>query len=472
MNEEKLLEGVRVANIGVELFSDSLVSQNAPVVQVDWRPAAGGDPEMVERLDRLTSCDAANDIAMERLQAARPVWVDVGVAADAIPGMGERMFLHAGPPIIWENMSGPMRGAMIGAMLLEGWAKDESEAEKLGAGGEITFEPCHHHSAVGPMAGVISPSMPVNIIENQAPSDLGGGNRSYSNLKEGLGKVLRYGAYSPDVLDRLRWMADELAPAMQETVKAMEGGLDIKNIIARALHMGDEVHNRNLAATATVFRMIMPHLADSVSDTKVISRVADFIAGNDHFFLNLGMPAAKASLDAMANVEGCSLVYAMARNGTEFGIRVSGLGNQWFTAPAKHPVGLFFPGYGQEDANLDIGDSAIMETLGLGGFAMGAAPAIVQFVGGSTAEAIQATNEMYGITWTRSRDYTLPIFDFTGVPMGIDIRKVIETGIYPNINTGIAHRNAGIGQIGAGILRAPEAPFQEAFEALAEKMSA
>jgi hypothetical protein len=365
-----------------------------------------------------------------------------------------------------------MRGAMIGAMLLEGWAKDESEAEKLGAGGEITFEPCHHHSAVGPMAGVISPSMPVNIIENQAPSDLGGGNRSYSNLNEGLGKVLRYGAYSPDVLDRLRWMADELAPAMQETVKAMEGGLDIKNIIARALHMGDEVHNRNLAATATVFRMIMPHLADSVSDTKVISRVANFIAGNDHFFLNLGMPAAKASLDAMANVEGCSLVYAMARNGTEFGIRVSGLGNQWFTAPAKHPVGLFFPGYGQEDANLDIGDSAIMETLGLGGFAMGAAPAIVQFVGGSTAEAIQATNEMYGITWTRSRDYTLPIFDFTGVPMGIDIRKVIETGIYPNINTGIAHRDAGIGQIGAGILRAPEAPFQEAFEALAEKMSA
>ncbi len=427
---------------------------------------------MIERLDQLASCDAANDIAMERLQAARPVWVNVGVAADVIPEMGERMLLHAGPPIIWEDMSGPMRGAMIGAMLLEGWAKDESEAQKLGAGGEITFEPCHHHSAVGPMAGVISPSMPVNIIENRAPSGLGGGNRSYSNLNEGLGKVLRYGAYSPDVLERLRWMADELAPAMRKTVKAMEGGLDIKNIIARALHMGDEVHNRNLAATATLIRMIMPYLADSVSDTKVISRVANFIAGNDHFFLNLGMPAAKASLDAMANVEGCSLVSTMARNGTEFGIRVSGLGDRWFTAPAKHPAGLFFPGYGQEDANLDIGDSAIMETLGLGGFAMGGAPAIVQFVGGSTAEAIQATNEMYGITWTRSRDYTLPIFDFAGVPMGIDIRKVIETGIYPNINTGIAHRDAGIGQIGAGILRAPETPFQEAFEALTEKMSA
>lgn len=472
MNGNIILGGVRVANIGVELFSDCLVSQNSPVVQVDWRPPAGGDPNMIERLDQMTSCDAANDIAIERLQAARPVWVDVGVAAEAIPGMGERMLLHAGPPIDWENMSGPMRGAMIGAMLLEGWAKDENEAEHLGACGEIIFDPCHHHSAVGPMAGVISPSMPVNIIENQAPSELGGGNRSYSNMNEGLGKVLRYGAYSPDVLSRLRWMADELAPAMRKTLKAMEGGLDIKNVIARALHMGDEVHNRNLAATGTLIRMIMSPLADSVSDLKVISRVAKFISGNDHFFLNLGMPAAKASLDAMANVEGCSLVYAMARNGTEFGIRVSGLGEQWFTAPAKHPIGLFFPGYGQEDANLDIGDSAIMETFGLGGFAMGAAPAIVQFVGGSTAEAIQATNEMYGITWTRSRDFTLPIFDFDGVPTGIDIRKVIETGIYPHINTGIAHRNAGVGQIGAGILRAPEAPFQEAVEALAKKMSA
>ena len=234
--------------------------------------------------------------------------------------------------------------------------------------------------------------------------------------------------------------------------------------------MGDEVHNRNLAATATFIRLIMPHLAEAVGDGKAVARAARFISGNDHFFLNLGMPSAKASLEAMRGIENCSLVHTMARNGTDFGVRVSGLGDRWFTAPAKMPIGLFFPGFRQEDANPDIGDSAIMETLGLGGFVMGAAPAIVQFVGGTPAEALRATNEMYGITWTRSRDYTLPILEFAGAPMAIDIRKVVETNIFPIINTGIAHRRAGIGQIGAGILRAPEAPFREALLALAETM--
>ncbi len=470
MSTKKLLEGIRIANIGVELFAESIAAQNAPVVQVDWRPPAGGDPEMMNRLDRLAACDAANDIAIERLQAARPVWVDVGVAMEDIPGMGERTLLHAGPPITWERMSGPLRGAMTGATLLEGWAQDANEAEQLCASGEIAFEPCHHHSSVEPMAGVVSPSMPVSIIENRAPAELGGGGRAYCTLNEGLGKVLRYGAYSEDVLERLKWMAEELAPALRAALRATPEGLDIKSVIARALQMGDEAHNRNVASTSCIARTLMPCLAETVNDTWVISRVAAFWAGNDHFFLNLAMPAAKASLDTMAGIEGSSLVYAMSRNGTDFGIRVAGLGDAWFTAPAKHPVGLFFPGFSQEDANPDIGDSAIMETLGVGGFAMAAAPAIVSFVGSSTAEAFQATNEMYGITWARSRDYTLPVLDFAGVPMGIDIRKVIETGIYPNINTGIASRNAGVGQIGAGVLRAPEAPFQKAFEALVDKV--
>lgn len=469
MSANKLLDGIRVANIGVALFAESIAAQDAPVVQVDWRPPAGGNTDMLEHLDRLTSCDAANDVAIERLQAARPVWVDVGVAINEVPGMGERTLLHAGPPITWEHMSGPLKGAMIGAILLEGWAQDAEAAEKLCASGEIIFEPCHHHSTVGPMAGVVSPSMPVSIIENRAPAQLGGGGRAYCTLNEGLGKVLRYGAYSPEVLTRLRWMAGELAPALRAALEAMPDGLDIKNVIARALQMGDEAHNRNVAATSTVARSLMPHLAEAVDDNKAISRVAEFLGGNDHFFLNLAMPAAKVSLDAIAGVEGSSLVYAMSRNGTDFGIRVAGLGDAWFTAPAKNPVGLFFPGYSQEDANPDIGDSAIMETLGVGGFAMAAAPAIVEFVGGSTAEAFQATNEMYGITWTRSRDYTLPVLDFAGVPTGVDVRKVIETGIYPVINTGIAHKDAGVGQIGAGVLRAPEAPFQKAFDVLVEK---
>jgi len=468
-NPLSLLEGVRVANVGAELFAESIRAQGGRAAQVDWKPPAGGDRQTAGIIERMSACDEANERAAERLQAARPTWIDVATAKDVIPGMQDRMILHSGPPIAWERMSGPMRGAVVGAILLEGWAKDEREAERLGANGEISFEPCHHHSSVGPMAGVTSPSMPVNVIENQAPPELGGGNRAYCNLNEGLGKVLRYGAYSPEVLDRLRWMREELGPAIRATIRAM-GGLDIKNLIARAIHMGDEVHNRNLAATATFIRMTMPHLADAVGDGKLVARAARFISGNDHFFLNYGMPSAKASLEAMRGVENCSLVYTMARNGTDFGIRVSGLGERWFTAPAKMPIGLFFPGFRQEDANPDIGDSAIMETLGLGGFVMGAAPAIVQFVGGTPAEALRATNEMYGITWTRSRDYTLPVLEFAGAPMAIDVRKVVETNVLPIINTGIAHRQAGIGQIGAGILRAPEAPFREALLALAEKM--
>ncbi|MDA0999285.1 MAG: DUF1116 domain-containing protein [bacterium] len=424
---------------------------------------------MKDLIDRMGACDAANDAALARLQAARPFWVDVGVAGEVVPGLGGRMILHAGPPVAWEKMCGPLRGAIVGACIFEGWAKGAAAAERLAASGEIAFAPNHHHSAVGPMAGVMSPSMPVFILENRAPADLGGGGRAFCTMNEGLGKVLRYGAYDDEVLGRLRWMRDELAPAMKATVDSM-GGLDLKNIIARALHMGDELHNRNVAATVTFVQVTIPHLVRGVGDAEVASRVAAFIAGNDHFFLNFGMPAAKVSLEAMAGVENCSLVYTMARNGTEFGIRVSGMAERWFTAPATIPIGLFFPGFTQADANLDIGDSAIMETLGVGGFAMGAAPAIVLFVGGTTGDAIRATNEMYGITWGRSQDYTLPSFDFAGTPTAIDIRKVVETGIYPNINTGIAHKEAGVGQIGAGILRAPEAPFQDALRALAERM--
>lgn len=464
-----LLNEVRAANVGVEIFAESLRAQGGEVVQVNWRPPAGGDKKMMDLIDRMGACDAANDAAFARLQAARPTWVGVGIAGEIVPGLEERMILHAGPPVAWENMCGPLRGAIVGVCIFEGWAKDAGEAGRLAASGEIVFAPNHHHSSVGPMAGVMSPSMPVFILENQAPAALGGGGRAYCTMNEGLGKVLRYGACDDEVLDRLRWMRDELAPAMQATVESM-GSLDLKNIIARALHMGDELHNRNVAATATFVRVVMSHLARGVGDAGTIERVAAFIAGNDHFFLNFGMPAAKISLEAMGGVENCSLVYTMARNGTEFGIRVSGMAERWFAAPATIPIGLFFPGFTQEDANLDIGDSAIMETLGLGGFAMGAAPAIVQFVGGTTADAIRATNEMYGITWGRSQDYTLPSFDFAGAPTAIDIRKVVETGIYPNINTGIAHKEAGVGQIGAGILRAPEKAFQDALRALAEKM--
>ncbi len=464
-HSDLLNDPLTIINLGLDSFADSLSDQGADVTSVDWAPPAGGDPKLTGLVDKLSGSDEKNNRALEAMCSAQPVWEDIGVAREVIPGMDDDTILHAGPPILWKDMCGPMRGAIVGALLYEKRARTERGAERLASSGKIRFDSCHHHGAVGPMAGIISPSMPVFILQN-----LNHGNKSFATLNEGLGKVLRYGAYDQEVIDRLRWMEKELAPAMKSAVLDA-GGINIKTIMAKALHMGDECHNRNVAATATLARVLMPHLAKVVKRRASIERVADFIAGNDHFFLNLGMPACKSSADAAHGITGSSIVTAMARNGTEFGIRISGLKNQWFTAPAGTVKGLYFPGYGPEDANPDIGDSTITETTGVGGFAMGTAPAIVQFVGGTVDRALNMTKEMLEITCTQNPTLTLPCLNFSGTPTGIDIRKVIETGIVPAINTGIAHRLPGVGQIGAGLLRAPIGPFVEAAKALAKEIS-
>ena len=387
----------------------------------------------------------------------------IGPARDHVPGLGARMILHAGPPIAWAKMCGPMQGAIVGAILYEGWAADAEAAEALAESGKIDFAPCHHHGAVGPMAGVISPSMPVWVVANPEH-----GNRACCNLNEGLGKALRFGANGEEVLARLRWMAEVLAPALAAALEVL-GGLELKPLMAQALHMGDEIHNRNVAASCLLLRRLVPALLRTEVAPAEIAAVVDFIAGNDHFFLNLSMAACKAMLDAAHGVAGSSLVTAMARNGVEFGIRLSGTGDAWFTAPAPLVDGLLFPGYTAADAAPDLGDSAITETAGLGGFAMAAAPAIVQFVGGSPQDALANTLAMTHITLGRNGAFTLPALDFTGTPAGIDARKVVDTGIAPIINTGIAHRAAGVGQIGAGITRAPLACFAKAVVALADQ---
>jgi hypothetical protein len=363
--------------------------------------------------------------------------------------MHTRLLLHAGPPLTWERMSGPLRGAIMGALLYEGLALDIAEAEELAANGEIAFAPCHHFQTVGPMAGVVSASMPVQVIEEPIY-----GHRSYSTLNEGLGKVLRYGAHSPDVLTKLRWMQQVLGPALGRAVRAM-GGLELKSMIAQALLMGDECHNRNKAATSLFLREIAPFLLETGTSTEETANVLRFINGNDHFFVNLSMAACKAEMLAAHGIRFSSVVTTMARNGTDFGIRVSGLGDRWYTAPAQPVKGLYFSGYSREDANPDIGDSAITETAGIGGFAMAAAPAIVQFIGGTPADALRYTLEMYKITVAEDSQYQLPPLNFRGSPMGIDIRQVVHQQLLPIINTGIAHRLPGIGQVGAGIVRPP-----------------
>jgi hypothetical protein len=398
---------------------------------VEWRPP-------LRHLTPSAEVDHANQEAVARMLEARPQWVGVATARDVVPGMREDLLLHSGPPLRWEDASGPMRGALQGALRLEG----RSSAD---------LDPCHHHGAVGPMAGVISPSMPVVIVEDRVS-----GLRAFSNLNEGLGRVLRYGANDDAVLRRLRWMASVLGPDLARALS--EGPIDLGSINQRALQMGDELHNRHRAATSMLFR--------ELALRGVPTESLRFIDQNDYFYLNLAMASAKAACEAAAGVPGSTMVVAMARNGTEFGARVSGDPSRWFTAPAAVPVGLFLGSHTQADANPDIGDSAIMETYGLGGFAMAAAPAITRVVGGTSRTAVEATLEMYEITLEENPGHQIPALDFRGSPTGIDVRRVVETGIQPLINTGIAHREAGIGQVGAGLVRAPLEPFVKAFEHL------
>ena len=452
-----------VINVGADLFADALETQGVDVTRVAWRPPAG-DTHALAKLLADPAVDEANAIAVGRMLAAQPVLVDMQPAHELIPALRERRLLHAGPPISWQRMCGPMRGAVIGASIYEGWADNEDEALQLAESGAIAFEPCHHYNVVGPMAGITSPSMPLFVMADRTH-----GNTTYSTLNEGLGKVLRYGAYAPEVLARLRWFRDVLGPALGRAIRQM-GGIDTRATMAQALQMGDECHNRNKAATALFARQIAPALVETGNSSAETAAILRFIAGNDYFHLNPSMAAAKAITLAGANVPHSSVVVTMARNGVDFGIRVSGLGDRWFTGPAQSIEGLYFAGFGPQDANPDIGDSAITETSGVGAFAMAGAPAIVQFIGGTPADALRYTREMYEITVTRNPLFGLPALDFQGVPTGIDIRQVCRLNMPPVINTGIAHRLAGIGQVGAGIVHPPMQCFEDALSALAEEI--
>ncbi|MFD0686996.1 YlbE family protein [Actinomadura fibrosa] len=452
----------RVVAAGVEVLADALAGQAVPVETVDWRPPPPGTDAALAAVLGAPGHADANARAVRRMLTARPHLVDVRPAREAL-GLETGAFLHAGPPLEWDRASGPMRGALIGAMLLEGMAETPPGAERELARGAAVFEPCHHHGAVGPMAGVVSPSMWMLVVE-----DAEHGGTSYCSLNEGLGKVLRYGAYGPEVIERLRWMGDVLGPALRAAVRR-HGPLDLLGLIAQALQMGDELHNRNRAATSLLLRELAPDLAAADVPRERAAEALRFAAGNDHFFLNAGMAAAKAAADAARGVPGSSLVVAMARNGTDFGIQVSGTGDRWFTGPAGVPDGLYLGGYGPADANPDIGDSAITETAGLGGFALAAAPAIVRFVGGEVPDAVAATQRMYEITLAEHPVLQIPLLSFRGTPAGVDVTRVVRTGILPVIDTGIAGREAGTGQVGAGLVEPPASVFTDALHALADR---
>ena len=407
----------------------------------------------------------ANKEAVRRMLAAEPILVDVVPAGDIVPDLHDQMILHAGPPIEWCRMCGPMQGAIAGIAVFEGWAKDLKQASTAAAAGHFSFDANHHHDAVGPMTGMTTASQPVLVVENQKT-----GNQSYCTINEGLGKVMRFGGNDAEVLNRLAWIRDTLGPALGSALRDV-GGIQLKPLIARGLSMGDEMHQRNVACSGLFLRAVAAAITKTNSDTRKISEVLDFISANDQFHLNIAMAMGKAIMDPVSHIEGSSIVTAMSRNGTDFGIRVSGTGNEWFTAPVEMPEGLYFAGYSEVDANPDMGDSTIIETIGLGGFAMGASPAVAGFVGaGAASEAAQYTRSMGEICSSENPEWTIPALDYLGVPTGIDIRLVVDSGITPTINTGIAHRQPGIGQVGAGVVRAPMACFEKALQRLAEKL--
>ena len=410
-------------------------------------------------VDVKQKVEDANAQYLQRVISGAPVLVDIAPASEAYPGFPEKTILHAGPPVDWKSMSGAQRGACIGAAIFEGWAKDPAEATRLLASGEIGLDPNHHHRFVGPMAGTITPSMWVWVVENRSF-----GNRACCRQVEGR---QQFGEYSEEALEGLVQWRDVLAPALQKAVRSM-GGVPLKPIITKALQMGDELHNRPVAASSLFANALAIPLLRSGLPEWQIAATYGLLGGHELLFLGLSMAAAKSMMDPARGIEYCTGVTAMARNGTEFGIQVSGLDGEWFTAPAPEVRGLFLPGYKPGSEGRDIGDSAITETVGWGGFVLGGAPGILSFVGGSPDEALNYSRQMRQITIGRSPDYLIPALGFEGTAVGIDIRKVVKLGVLPIIDTAMAHKEPGHPIIGAGLVHPPLECFEKALKRFAE----
>lgn len=463
---------INVINVGIANFRDDLLKQNASVTHLEWTPPGRGNLELIAALDKLEDpsvtdkIEAANKMAVERIINSQPVLIGFDQAINVVPGMTKNTILHAGPPITWDKMNGPMKGAVTGALVFEGLASNIEEAAELAGSGEIIFSPCHEHNCVGSMAGVTSASMFMHIVENKTY-----GNIAYTNLSEQMSKILRMGANDDSVVQRLIWMRDVLGPILRDAMKLNPNGIDLRLMLSQALHMGDECHNRNIAGTTLLIQALTPYIIQTNFTVEQQKEVFEFVSSSDYFSGPTWMAMCKCALDAAHGIENSTIVTTMARNGVEFGIRVSGIaGNAWFTGPAQQVIGPMFAGYKPEDSGLDIGDSAITETYGIGGFAMATAPAIVSLVGGTVEDAISYTTQMAEITTTENPNVTIPMLDFIGIPTGIDIQKVVQTGIMPIINTAIAHKDAGIGMIGAGIVNPPIEAFEKALLVLSSNI--
>ena len=457
-------EDIRVVNIGLEGFCTDLKEQGVPSIQVDWRPPAGGDIGLIDRLSRLQrpEVDAANEETIARILAARPLWMDVQPAVEAIPGMEPNDLLHSGPPIDFGDMCDPQQRAVEAAAIFEGWVSGRSGLEARLKSGDIRLRPNYECGSVGAMCGVISPSMQVIVTENATH-----GNRSWSTFNEGKGNVIWMGTYNAETIERLRWMRDVLAPALRAALRTRNEGIDIFKIIAEGVLMGDEVHARSAACTLLLLRQLVPMLLAADLGKDVIARIVNFIGQNNHSFLSLTLSACKVAADAAHGIPHSTVVTAMSRNGVDFALRVGGMKDAWFITPtAPMDEAIYYSGYGPGDAAGDIGDSAIVETVGLGGMIIGAAPSISSFVGGTMRHSRQAMATMRSICVGTNPAFAPGSVDFTPAPVGIDIRKVVRLGITPIVDTGVLHKKSGVGQIGTGIARAPMEAFVKALRAV------
>ncbi len=460
----ELPDEVRAVNVGLRVFADAVREQGGQAVDVDWRIPAGGEPELVRALTRLLGpraegIDLANEEVVRRLDESAPVLVGVGTARDEVPRMGGRTILHPGPPLPWEEFCDPLRRSVRAAVMAEGWAQTPEKAQGLVDRDEVELEPANHHAASIPMASAIGPSAPVLVVEDEH-----GGRRAYSGINQGPGKTPWFGVDAPEAVERLLFLREAAGPILDAAFRAADP-IDVFSFAAQGLQMGDDAHMRTQAATNLLIRHLLPHLAGQDDPRRV--DVARFLAGNHLFFLNVVMAAAKAATDWAAEVEGASVVTGMSRNGTTFGIRVGALGDQWFVAPAPAVEdALFHADFGAEDGAPDIGDSAILELIGLGGAAAAASPAVAAFVGGRMADAVARTEDMARICAGTSSRLQLPFLDHRGAPLGVDLRRVVELEMTPAINTGILHAREGLGQVGAGVAQAPIACFRDAILAL------
>ena len=456
----------RVVNVGLPLFADAVRAQGADVIHVDWRPAAGGDPVAVRALTdlygtRSLDVDAANAEVLRRLDRGVPFLVDVSAATDAVPGIGDRTLLHPGPPCTWDEVCDPLRRSMRAAVVAEGWATDVEAAEELLAARDVELAAANEHATVLPMATALSPSMPVWVVENPE-----GGTRAFAPIGQGPGDVAWYGRESPAAIDRLVFLRDVAGPLLARIVTQL-GPIDVFAIAAQGVQMGDDVHMRTQASTNLLIRTMLPAIAQLGAGRRTTA-FAEYLSGNHLFFLTIAMAGAKSLTLSAEQVAGSSIVTTMARNGSRFGVRLSGR-DRWYVTEAP-PVAdaLFHAGYGPQDAALDIGDSSVLELVGLGGPAAAGSPAVAAFLGGSMSDAARATDEMAQICVAESSRFKLPAMGFRGTPLGVDVRRVVETGITPKVNTGILHISAGLGQVGAGVATAPMAGFRAALLALSE----